>query len=123
MLIKDEQTYHAYEVRALHPEISFAENTYVELGYVEYTPPQVEPAPFIPPVVSRFQARAALHIDGHLAAVEALVAQADPITRLAWADAQEFRRSSPAIAGIAQALGWSEAYLDDLFSRAAVIEA
>jgi hypothetical protein len=123
MFIKDGQTFHAYEVRALYPEISFAENTYAELGYTEYTLPPVEPTPFIPPVVSRFQARAALHIDGHLATVEALVAQADPITQLAWADAQEFRRSSPAIAGIAQALGWSEAYLDDLFTRAAAIEA
>lgn len=81
-----------------------------------------DPAP-VPQVVSRFQARAILHVDGHLTAVEALVAQADMMTKLAWADAQEFRRASPSILAIATALGWTDAYLDDLFIRASSIEA
>lgn len=77
----------------------------------------------VPQVVSRFQARAILHIDGHLTTVEALISGADVLTQLAWQDAQEFRRTSPSILAIASALGWTDAYLDDLFIRASVIEA
>jgi hypothetical protein len=120
---KDNQTYTDHEVRQRHPSISFALTTYAELGYSEYTPPAPDPVPYIPQVVSRFQARAILHLDGNLTTVEALVAQADALTQLAWADAQEFRRSSPSIAAIANALGWTDAYLDDLFTRASLIEA
>ncbi len=71
-------------------------------------------------VVSRFQARAALQRAGLLDMVEtAMQAEGvDPITRLAWTDAVEFRRTSPAIASMAQAFGWSEAQLDQLFVTA-----
>lgn len=73
--------------------------------------------------VSRFQARAALHLAGLLPAVEAAIAQADPVAQIAWADAVEFRRSSPTIAALATALGLSDEQVDGLFQSAAEIVA
>lgn len=79
----------------------------------------------IPAVVSRFQARAALHLAGLLDTVEAIMASpATPVmAKLAWADAQEFKRTSPSLLGIAGAIGLTDAQLDDLFTTAAGIEA
>lgn len=73
--------------------------------------------------VSRFQAKAALLNTGLLDQVEAAVANADPLTQLAWAEALGFERQSPAIIGIAQALGWTSDQLDGLFAQAARIKA
>jgi len=73
--------------------------------------------------VSRFQARAAMLQSGLLDAAEAIVAAADPLTRLAWADAVEWRRSSPTVARLADALDLSPEEVDDLFRAAALIEA
>lgn len=76
-------------------------------------------------VVSRFQARAALHLAGLLPAVETLMN--DPATpmlaRLAWADAQEFRRTSPTVLAMAAALDLTDEQLDELFNTAAGIDA
>ena len=79
----------------------------------------------VPQVVSRFQARAALHLAGLLDTVEAIMASpATPVlAKLAWADAQEFKRNSPSLLGIAGALALTDAQLDDLFTTAAGIEA
>lgn len=76
-------------------------------------------------VVSRFQAEAALHLAGVLDDVEAVIADpaTDPLVQIAWNRVTEFRRLSPMIAGIALALGWSDAQLDQLFETAAGIEA
>ena len=79
--------------------------------------------PATPQVVSRFQARAALHIHGVLAEVEAMIQSADPIAQMAWADAQQFERPSPTIAAIAQALGWADEFVDELFITAGGIVA
>lgn len=79
--------------------------------------------PGVPETITPFQANAVLHIDGHLAMVETLVAQADSLTQIAWHKAQEFRRTSPTIAGIQQQLGWTDAYVDDLFIRGSQIQA
>lgn len=83
-----------------------------------------QPTP-VPQSVSRFQARAALHQAGLLDQVEGLMV--DPSTpilaRLAWSDAQEFKRSSPTIASMAQALGLGDADVDALFISAATIDA
>lgn len=76
-----------------------------------------------PLVVTRFQARAALYNAGLLDAAEALMADADPIARLAWADAQTFKRASPTIAALAPALGLSDADIDAIFAAAALIDA
>jgi len=74
-------------------------------------------------IVSRFQARAALHLGGLLDQAEAAVAEADPIAQIAWRDAQEWRRDSPTIAAIATALGLADEQIDDLFRAAAQITA
>ena len=76
-------------------------------------------------IVSRFQAKAALLQAGLLDDVEAMMSdhQADPIAKLAWQDAIEFRRYSPALTGVATALGWTDAQLDQLFIAASQIEA
>lgn len=84
-----------------------------------------EQPPPVPQSVSRFQARAALHLAGLLDQVEVLMV--DPSTptlaRLAWSDAQEFKRSSLTIASMAQALGLGDADVDALFISAATIDA
>ena len=74
-------------------------------------------------VCSRFQARAALALAGLLDQAEAIVAQGDVIARLAWADAQEFRRTSPTILAMAGALGLAEEQIDALFEQAMQITA
>lgn len=85
--------------------------------------PYVAPPASIPQVVSRFQARAALHLAGLLPDVETAIAAADPLVQMAWADAQEFRRDSPTIVAMAGALGLSESEVDELFTSAAQIVA
>ena len=74
---------------------------------------------------SRMQARVALHQAGLLAAVEAAVAEADPVVQIAWADATEFRRTSPTIATLAAALDppLTDEQLDDLFEQAMQVTA
>lgn len=100
--------------------------------YLVTEPTDIEPVPAggllkpdVPQVVSRFQARAALHLAGLLEQVEALMRdpETDVIAKLAWWDAQEFRRQSPTIAAMAKALGLTDAQIDELFIAAAGIEA
>jgi hypothetical protein len=74
-------------------------------------------------VCSRFQARAALHMAGLLPAVEEFIADADPLVKIAWADAVEFRRTSPTINAMAAGLGMTDEQVDDLFRTAMQIEA
>lgn len=74
-------------------------------------------------VVSRFQAKAALLEADLLSEAETAVAQADPVVQLAWEEAVEFRRTSPAIAAIGAALDLTDEDIDDLFVTAAGIEA
>ena len=71
----------------------------------------------VPPFITRFQARAALYQAGLLDDVNAMMSnqETDPIARLAWEDAQEFRRNSPTISAMAPALGLTESQVDDLF--------
>jgi len=79
-------------------------------------------------VVSRLQAKAALLQMGLLDQVEALMAGMDLMSRLAWTEAVEFRRSSPILNSLAPYLSWPDATaltaadLDDLFSLAKTIE-
>lgn len=69
-------------------------------------------------VCSRFQLRAALHLADLLTLFETAVAAADPLVRIAWADAATFRRDSTTIAAVAQAMDLSDTEIDDLFRRA-----
>lgn len=75
--------------------------------------------------VTPFQAKAALLNDGLLDSVEALVntPATDPLIKLAWSNAIEYKRLSPMVAGIATALNWTDTQLDTLFERAALITA
>lgn len=75
--------------------------------------------------VSRFQARAALHLAGLLEIVEAMMAapETPALAKLAWADAQEFKRNSPTVLSLSASLGLTEAQLDALFTTAAGIDA
>ena len=128
---KDDQIYTEIDVRKLHPNTSFADSTYLELGYVDYVPvasvaipPPEGIAQFaVPQVVSRFQGEAILLTDGILDDVENLVLQGDAMMQLAWKRATEFRRQSPMVLQIAGALGWTDAYIDSLFIRGSAIVA
>lgn len=75
--------------------------------------------------VSKFQAKAALKQAGLLGQVRDSMAALpdDDITRLAWEDAQEFRRDSPTVLTMASSLGLSDTDLDNLFEQGATIEA
>lgn len=86
-------------------------------------PPTATDPGAVPASVSAFQARAALFAAGLLDDVEAAVAAADRLTRIAWESAQAFERGSPTIATLAAALGLSDEQLDDLFRAAAEIRA
>lgn len=76
-------------------------------------------------VVSRFQARAALRQAGLRDQIETIIADpdTDPLVVDAWADAQSFRRMSPTVLALADALGLAETEIDDLFRQADTIEA
>lgn len=91
-----------------------------EAEIVPYVPP---PEP-VPQVVTRFQARAALMQAGKLSAATAAVeASGDDFTKLAWAEASEWRRDSALVISMATAVGLTSAQIDDLFRTAATITA
>ncbi|MTD33926.1 hypothetical protein [Paludibacterium denitrificans] len=83
-----------------------------------------DPAPAIPQEVTRFQARGALYQAGLLDKVEAFIAAegTDMMLKLAWQDAQTFKRYSPFITGVGQQLGLTDKQLDALFVAASLIE-
>lgn len=76
-------------------------------------------------VASPFQARAALQEAGLLPQVETMMAapEADPIAKLAWETASEFRRFSPTVQQVAAQLGLTDEDLDALFEQAMTYEA
>ena len=73
---------------------------------------------FVPLVVTPFQAKAALYQAGLLSTVETHIENSEPLIQMAWNEALEFKRYSPAILNLASSLGWSEQQLDDLFINA-----
>jgi hypothetical protein len=89
----------------------------------EPTPEEILAAERAGMVVSRFQAKAALLQAGLLDQVNAALTEADPVAQLAWAEAVEFRRTSPTILGLAATIGLTDEQLDDLFRAAAQLEA
>lgn len=72
----------------------------------------------VPQVITPFQAKAALLQAGVLGDVETLIANSDQLTQMAWNEALEFQRFSPAVLNIAAALNWTEEFLDTLFINA-----
>lgn len=107
------------------------------LEYLEWVAQGNEPIPPEPPSieevqqwrdgfeVSRFQARAALHIAGRLASIEAYMAdpETDTLVKLAWQDAQVFRRMSPSVLALQPMLSMTDTQLDDFFLFAGTITA
>ena len=89
-----------------------------------YVAPPPQPTP-VPAEVSRFQARAALLQTGYLDDIEAYMADpaTDPFVRIAWQDAQVFKRNSPTVLSLQPLLGLTDGQLDDLFRFAATIVA
>lgn len=85
-------------------------------------PDPTKPVP--PQEVTRFQARAALYQAGLLDQVEASIAapDTDMMLKLAWQDAQTFKRNSQFVSGMALKLGLSEQQIDSLFVAASQIE-
>lgn len=85
--------------------------------------PCTPPVPSVPQSVTRLQAKAALLQAGLLDAANAHFAQAgaDPLARLAWAEATTFERDSRLVAATAAALNLSSAQVDDLFRTASEI--
>jgi len=82
-----------------------------------WTRPQ--PVAPVPQSVSPWQMRRALNQLGLRAMVEAAVAAGDQDARDGWDYALEIRRDNPLLAGMASALGMTNAQLDDLFRLAA----
>lgn len=75
-------------------------------------------------IVDPIQAREAIRRAGLLPQVEALIADpaTDPLTKSAWEYALSFKRQSPTILAVAQALGWTDEQLDALFKDAREIK-
>jgi hypothetical protein len=97
-------------------------------GFADPNPPPAPPeptGPAVPESVSRFQARVALYQAGYLQTIDTYMALADTpvLSKLAWQDAQEFRRKSPTVLALAQMLGLTETQLDDLFIFASKVKA
>ena len=85
----------------------------------------VHRAPLDNMVVSPFQAKAALQLAGLLETVETYMVNpaTDPVVRLAWQHASEYRRQSPTVLAIADHFGWTTEQLDNLFVTASGIQA
>lgn len=83
----------------------------------------VAPPPPVPDEIERLWARLALETAGLLATVEAAVAAADTATQIYWADAASFRRDSPVLLSMTEALGLTSDQVDDLFRAAAAAKA
>lgn len=76
-------------------------------------------------VVSPFQAKAALLQAGLLDQVETVINDpaTDPLVKLAWNNATEYKRLSPMIVALAAQLNLTDTQLDELFTNAANIVA
>jgi hypothetical protein len=74
--------------------------------------------------VDPIQAREAIRRAGLMPQVEALIAdpQTPELIRSAWEYALKFKRRSPTILAVADALGWTSEQLDDLFIEASGVE-
>ena len=74
-------------------------------------------------VCTPFQGKAALFQAGLLDDVEALIANAetDTLTKLAWANAIEWKRMSPMIVSLANLLSLTDEQVDTLFKEAASV--
>jgi hypothetical protein len=77
------------------------------------------PPPPVPVSVTPRQARLAIEAAGLTEQVEKAVEAAGPAAKITWDYALEIRRDDPLLAGLAQAIGLSDAQVDALFLQAA----
>jgi len=82
-------------------------------------PPPVDPNA-VPTTITRTQARLVLHRAGLLDKVLEVIA-AGGVEAQIWYEANEWNRASPILAGMAQALGFTEEQVDNLFRAAGAI--
>lgn len=74
----------------------------------------------VPATITRTQARLVLHRAGLLPEVLKVI-EAGGVEAQIWYEAAEWNRSSPVLAGIAQALGFTDEQVDNLFRAAGAI--
>lgn len=101
----------SFDVAALHAAMAADPNT----------GPYVPPPPIVPYWVTPRQVRLILLQQGLLANVEALIAQQDEATKIAWEYASEFRRDDPLLTNLAQQLNLTDQQIDDFFIAAAAL--
>lgn len=79
-----------------------------------------DPPSHMPKSVTALQGILALHAVGQLEAVEAMFnAQDTPLAhRLAFERAKDWQRASPTVAYMQDRMGWTDAYIDQLFVNA-----
>lgn len=82
-------------------------------------PPPVDPDA-VPATITRTQARLVLHRAGLLDQVLALIT-AGGVEAQIWYEANEWNRQSPVLAGMAEALGFTDEQVDNLFRAAGAI--
>lgn len=85
----------------------------------DYVPPPARVP--VPQVLTARQAKLVLHAAGLLDDVDAAVAAADKATQIEWEYATEIRRDWPTLVAMADALGMTDAQLDDLFVAGALL--
>lgn len=82
-------------------------------------PPPVDPNT-VPATITRTQARLVLHRAGLLDKVLEVI-EAGGVEAQIWYEAAEWNRASPILAGMAQALGFTDEQVDNLFRAAGAI--
>lgn len=82
-------------------------------------PPPVDPND-VPATITRTQARLVLHRAGLLEKVLEVIASGGVEAQI-WYEANEWNRASPVLAGMAQALGFTDEQVDNLFRAAGTI--
>lgn len=85
-----------------------------------FTPPPPPPeAAYVPESITPCQCRLYLLQIGMLANVEAMIAQQDEATKIAWEYSSKFRRDNPLLLSLAEKLGLMEKQIDQFFIAAA----
>lgn len=82
-------------------------------------PPPVDPNA-VPATITRTQARLVLHRSGLLPEVLKVI-EAGGVEAQIWYEAAEWNRASPMLAGMAEALGFTDEQVDNLFRAAGAI--
>jgi hypothetical protein len=107
----------AVEVVSLRSQV--AELTAEVARLTALIPPPIDPNA-VPATITRTQARLVLHRAGLLDTVLQII-EAGGIEAQIWYEANEWNRASPVLDGMAQALGFTDEQVDNLFRAAGAI--